>query len=126
MKKVGLIVDKIKFICFLYGVVWRNDFGYLIDKYDKWSRYEFEEKGILIVYVLMYGNIENVVEILVVKLVEKGIINIKMFDVLNIYVFYLILNVFKYSYIVIVFFIYNLGIYLVIYNFVMDMKVLNL
>ena len=30
LKKAGPIVDQIKFICPLHGVVWRNDFGYLI------------------------------------------------------------------------------------------------
>ena len=27
----------------------------VIDKYDKWSRYEPEEKGVLIAYASMYG-----------------------------------------------------------------------
>ena len=71
LKKAAPVLDKIKFICPLHGVVWRNDFGYLIDKYDKWSRYEPEEKGVLIAYASMYGNTENAIEILAKKLAEK-------------------------------------------------------
>ena len=126
LKKAGPIVDKIKFICPLHGVVWRNDFGYIIDKYDKWSRYEPEEKGVLIAYASMYGNTENAVEIIAKKLAEKGVTNIKMYDVSNTHVSYLISDLFKYSHLVIASPTYNLGIYPVIHNFVMDIKALNL
>jgi flavorubredoxin len=54
LKKAGTI--DIKIICPLHGPVWRNDLGYLLGKYDKWSRYEPEENGVLIVYGTMYGN----------------------------------------------------------------------
>ena len=102
------------------------EIGYILDKYDKWSRYEPEEKGVLIAYASMYGNTENAVEVLASKLAEKGITNIKMFDVSNTHVSYLISNLFKYSHLVIASPTYNLGIYPVIHNFVMDMKALNL
>ena len=58
LKKAGGILDQIKFICPLHGPVWRKDLGYFIDKYDKWSRYEPEVRGVLIVYASMYGNTE--------------------------------------------------------------------
>ena len=34
------------YICPLHGPVWRNELGYFIDKYDKWSKYEPEEKSV--------------------------------------------------------------------------------
>ena len=74
----------------------------------------------------MYGNTENAVEILAAKLAEKGITNIKMYDVSNTHVSYLISDLFKYSHLVIASPTYNLGIYPVIHNFVMDIKALNL
>ena len=46
-------------ICPLHGPVWRNDFEYLLDKYNRWSKYIPEEKGVMIVYASMYGNTEN-------------------------------------------------------------------
>ena len=116
----------IKMICPLHGPVWRTDLGYLIDKYDKWSRYEPEEKGVLIVYASMYGNTENAARILATKLVEKGLTNIAVYDVSNTHVSYLISETFRCSHIVIASVTYNLGIYPVIHNYLADMKALNL
>ena len=68
----------IKYICPLHGLVWRKDLGYFIDKYDKWSKYEPEEKGVLIAYASMYGNTESAANILAATLCEKGMTNIAM------------------------------------------------
>ena len=126
MKKAAPLLDKVKYICPLHGVIWRSDFGYILDKYDKWSRYEPEEKGVLIAYASMYGNTENAVEVLAAKLAEKGVTNIKMRDVSNTHVSYLISDIFKYSHLVLASPTYNLGIYPVMHNLLMDMKALNL
>ena len=126
LKKAGGILDQIKFICPLHGPVWRKDFGYLIDKYDKWSRYEPEEKGVLIAYASMYGNTEAAAQALAARLCEKGVTNVAVCDVSNTHVSYLISEAFKYSHIVLASVTYNLGIYPVMHNFLMDMKALNL
>lgn len=116
----------IKTFCPLHGPVWRNNLGYILDKYDKWSRYEPEEKGIVIAYASMYGNTEAAADLLASKLSKKGVNNIKMYDVSSTHVSYLISEVFKYSHLVLACPTYNLGIYPVMHNFVMDMKALNL
>lgn len=123
LKKAGTI--DIKMICPLHGPVWRNNFGYFIDKYDKWSRYEPEEKGVLIAYASMYGNTEHAADALAAKLVEKGMTNIAMYDVSSTHVSYLISETFKLSHIVLASVTYNLGIYPVMHNYLMDMKALN-
>ena len=126
LKKAGGIIDKIKYICPLHGPVWRDNFGYFIDKYDKWSRYEPEEKGVLIAYASMYGNTEAAAQALAGKLCEKGVTNVTVCDVSNPHVSYLISEAWKYSHIVLASVTYNLGIYPVMHNFLMDMKALNL
>ena len=126
LKKATPILDKIKFIAPLHGPVWRKDFGYFIEKYDKWSRYEPEEKGVLIAYASMYGNTEGVAQSLASKLCEKGVTNVAVYDVSNTHVSYLISEAWKYSHIVLASPTYNLGIYPVMHNFLMDMKALNL
>ena len=126
LKKAGGIVDKIKYICPLHGPVWREDFGYFIDKYDKWSRYEPEETGVMIAYASMYGNTEAAAQALASRLCEKGCTNVKVHDVSNTHVSYLISDAFKYSHIVLASVTYNLGIYPVMHNFLMDMKALNM
>ncbi len=126
LKKASGILDQIKFICPLHGPVWRKDFLYFIDKYDKWSRYEPEEKGVLICYASMYGNTEAAAQCLAAKLCEMGVTNVAVYDVSNTHVSYLISEAFKYSHIVLASVTYNLGIYPVMHNFLMDMKALNL
>ena len=115
----------IKIICPLHGPVWRSNLGYFIDKYDKWSRYEPEEKGIMIVYASMYGNTESAATALASRLVERGITNVVMYDVSNTHVSQLISETFKYSHIVLASVTYNLGIYPLMHNYLMDMKALN-
>lgn len=124
LKKAGTI--DIKVICPLHGPVWRNDFGYLLDKYDKWNRYEPEETGVLIAYASMYGNTESAAQVLAAKLVEKGVKNVVVHDVSNTHVSYLISDAFKYSHIVLASVTYNLGIYPVMHDFLMHMKALNM
>lgn len=124
--KAATVLDKIKFICPLHGPVWRKDFGYFIDKYDKWSRYEPEEKGVMVCYASMYGNTESAAQALAARLVEKGVKNVVVHDVSNTHVSYLISDAFKYSHIVLASVTYNLNIYPVMYDFLHHMKVLNL
>lgn len=123
LKKAATI--DIKMICPLHGPVWRNDLGYILDKYQHWSTYEPEEKGVLIAYASMYGNTENAANVLATKLVEKGMHNVALYDVSNTHVSQLISETFKYSHLVLASVTYNLGIYPVMHNFLMDMKALN-
>lgn len=126
LKKAGGIVDQIRYICPLHGPVWRSDFGYLIDKYNHWSTYEPEEKGVMIAYASMYGNTEAAAGALAAKLCEKGMTNVAMYDVSNTHVSYLISETFRLSHVVLASVTYNLGIYPVMHNYLMDMKALNL
>lgn len=43
-------------ICPLHGPIWREDLGWLLDKYQKWSSYTPEENTVAIFYGSMYGN----------------------------------------------------------------------
>ena len=126
LKKAGGILDQIKYVCPLHGPVWRENLGYLVEKYDKWSRYEPEEQGVMIAYASMYGNTESAAQALAGKLCEKGCTNVAVYDVSNTHVSYLISEAFKYSHIVLASVTYNLGIYPVMHNLLMDMKALNM
>lgn len=115
----------IKYICPLHGPVWRSDFGYIIDKYDKWSRYEPEETGVMIAYASMYGNTEYAAQTLATELCNKGMTNVVVHDVSNTHMSQLIADTFKYSHIVLASVTYNLEIYPVMKNFIMDLEALN-
>lgn len=116
----------IQYICPLHGLVWRKDLGYIIGLYDKWSKYEPEEDGVMIVYASMYGNTERAAFALASKLCEKGMTNVEVFDVSKTDVSYLIAAAFKYSNIVLASVTYNLGVYPKMKDFINDMSALNL
>lgn len=125
--KAAAVLDKIKIICPLHGPVWHTELGYIIDKYQHWSTYTPEDSdGVMVVYASMYGNTESAAQALAAKLVERGVNNVRVYDVSNTHVSYLISETFRCSYIVLASVTYNLGIYPVIKNYLEDMKALNL
>ncbi|MDO4466854.1 MAG: FprA family A-type flavoprotein [Bacillota bacterium] len=69
--KVAATLD-IQTICPLHGPVLKEDLGYYINKYDIWSSYKPEDKGVLIAYASVYGNTKKAAELLAQKLEEKG------------------------------------------------------
>lgn len=115
----------IKYICPLHGLVWRNNLAYFIEKYDKWSKYEPEEEGVMIAYASMYGNTEYAAQSLATALCERGMTEVVVHDVSNTDVSQLISDTFKYSHIVLASVTYNLGIYPVMKDFINDMQALN-
>ena len=132
--KYGVFVQKlltkasgldIKMICPLHGPVWRNNLEYFIDKHDKWSKYEPEEKGVLIAYASMYGNTEAAAQCLAAKIVEKGCTNVKVYDVSNTHVSQLISESFKLSNIVLASVTYNTGLFPAMLDYLEDMKALE-
>ena len=116
----------IKMFCPLHGPGWRTNLGYYIDKHDKWSRYIPEENGVMIVYASMYGNTESAAQALASRLCDKGITNVRVYDVSKTHVSYLVSEAFKYSHIILASVTYNLNIYPVMEDFLHHLKVLNL
>ena len=125
LQKAGTILDQIRFICPLHGPVWRQDLMYFIGKYDTWSKYLPEEKGVLIVYASMYGNTESAAQALAAKLCEKGMTKVAVYDVSSTDVSQLISETFRFSHLVLASVTYNLGIYPAMHNYLLDMKALN-
>lgn len=111
-------------ICPLHGPVWRSNLSYILEKYDIWSKYEAETKGVMIAYASMYGNTENMVNVLAAMLADAGITNIKIHNISKTHVSELISDSFKYSHLVLAAPTYNNGIYPLMANYLEDMKAL--
>lgn len=124
--KAGKIMDKIKMFAPLHGPIWRSNLQYYVDKHVKWASYEPEEEGVLIVYGSMYGNTENVANIMASELVKRGITNIKMYDASKTHHSYIIADAFKYSHILVASVTYNLTLYPPVKTLLEDMIMLNL
>lgn len=118
----------IEYICPLHGLVFRaaKDIAYMVEKYDKWSKYEPEEKGVLICYASMYGNTEEAAYLLASRLCEKGMTNVELRDVSNTHVSYLISSAFKLSNLALLSVTYNNNLFPVMAGFVDDMARLGL
>lgn len=112
----------IKMICPLHGPIWRTNLEYIIDKYNKWSLYEPELDSVLIAYASMYGNTENAVNVLATVLAEKGVKNIKVYDVSKTDVSYILSDAFKYKRIIFAAPTYNGGIYPKMETLLLDLK----
>ncbi|HIW48627.1 MAG TPA: FprA family A-type flavoprotein [Firmicutes bacterium] len=123
LKKLGGL--DIRIICPLHGPIWREDLGYLLGKYDLWSRYEPEDKAVCIFFASMYGDTENAAQILATKLAEGGVKDIMMYDISRTDVSYLIGEIFRASHIVLAAPTYNNGVYPAMANLLHDMKALN-
>ena len=101
----------IKMICPLHSLIIRKNIGLFVEKYDKWSSYTPEENSILIAYTSVYGGTENSVEILAGKLADKGVKNIKMFDLSFNHHSQVLAEAFKSSHIILATTTYNAGIF---------------
>lgn len=101
----------IEMICPLHGHIWREKISYIIDKYNLWSKYMPEENGVVIAYGSIYGNTENASNILATMLAEKGIKNIKIFDVSKTHPSYIVSECFRYSHLVFASSTYNAKIF---------------
>lgn len=120
-KAAGL---EIAVICPLHGPIWRENLGYILEKYQKWSTYEAEDQAVVILYATMYGNTASAADALAGRLAAKGVKKIAVYDVSNTHVSELISEIFRASHVVFAAPTYNGGIYPVMENLLADMKAL--
>ena len=115
---------EIAVICPLHGPIWRENLGYILEKYQKWSTYEAEDQAVVILYATMYGNTASAADALAGRLAAKGVKKIAVYDVSNTHVTELISEIFRASHVVFAAPTYNGGIYPVMENLLADMKAL--
>lgn len=116
----------IETICPLHGPIWRGNLDLLLDKYQKWSTYEPEDKGVMIAYATMYGNTENAANVMACLLAERGVHNIAMYDVSETDVSELVAESFRLSHLVLAAPTYNGGLHPRMESYLADIKALGL
>jgi flavorubredoxin len=116
----------ITMICPLHGHIWREKLSTIMDKYDLWSRQEPEKKGVVLFYASMYGNTENAVSALANKLAQRGVRDMRMYDVSKTHPSFIISQVWKYSHMVIGAPTYNMNLYFVMDGLLREMAALGL
>ena len=70
----------IQIICPLHGPVLKEDLGHYIGKYDIWSKYEPENKGITIAYASIHGNTAEAAKALAEIFEAEGEEKVSLFD----------------------------------------------
>lgn len=70
----------IEIICPLHGPVLTEDLGHYIGKYDIWSKYESENKGVTIAYASIHGNTAEAARKLAEILEKQGEEKVSLFD----------------------------------------------
>ena len=125
LKKASTV--EIDVIAPLHGPIVRkkNDIKKVIDLYNTWSQYEPEEFGTLIAYASIYGNSENAANFIADKLSQKGVTNIKLYDVSKTDVSYLVADAFRYSSIICVASSYNAEVFPLMHLFLHELRAHN-
>lgn len=121
-----LPLSSISMICPLHGPIWRKDIPYILEKYERWSTYTPERQGLVIAYASMYGNTESAVQYLAKLLSERGIHDIRMFDVSRTHLSYIVSEVWKNSHLVVASPTYNMHLYSGMANLLDDLVALGL
>lgn len=76
-KAAALDIEK---ICALHGPILEGNLDYYIGKYQTWSSYQPEDKGIFIAYCSLHGNTEKAAKKLAEMLEEKGAPKVSIAD----------------------------------------------
>ncbi|MCR5675134.1 MAG: FprA family A-type flavoprotein [Lachnospiraceae bacterium] len=113
-------------ICPLHGPVWRKDLAWFIDKYDKWSRYEPEDDGIVLIYGSLYGHTASAAALIAHRLEEKSGKTVRVFDVSKTHSSCLVGEIWKSGTVVLASPTYNNGIYLPMQALLHDLRALGL
>lgn len=116
----------IHMICSLHGHIWRgDDVNRIMEKYNYWSTYLPEKKGVVLVYASIYGNTENVVQALATLLAQRGVKDMRMYDISKTHPSYVISDIFKYSNVVIASSTYNMNLFFPMDSLLHELDVLG-
>ena len=86
---------EIRTICSTHGPIWRKNPGWIIERYDRWSKHEGEE-GVVIVYGSMYGNTEKMMEAVAKGLADEDVSRVRIHNVSRMHVSYLIRDAWRF------------------------------
>lgn len=116
----------IKMILPLHGYVWRNSLDVITGLYLKWASYTPEKNSAAVFYGSIYGNTANAAEILAGKLADRGLTDVRVYDVSKTDISYLLTVAFEYSALVFASVTYNGEVFGRMQELLNDMKNHNL
>ena len=110
--QAGKLLEKasgldIEIICPLHGPVLKENLGYYLDLYKKWSSYTPEENGIVIAYTSVYGNTKKAAELLASEIQTLGGVKVVLNDLARVDMHEAIEDAFRYDRLVLATTTYN-------------------
>lgn len=115
----------IAMICPLHGPILKEDLGYYIDKYNTWSSYEPEDKGVLVAYASIHGNTAEAAKKLGAILEQKGAEKVVVSDLSREDMAEIIEDAFRYDKIIVAAATYDGGLFPVMEDFLNHLKSKN-
>lgn len=115
----------IQMICPLHGPVLKENLGYYIEKYQTWSSYEPEDKGVFIAYASIYGHTAEAAEYLAEVLKKEGVEKVAVCDLAREDMAEAIEDAFRYDRIVLAAATYDGGIFTWMDDFLHHLKSKN-
>ena len=115
----------IKTICPLHGPVLTENLGYYIDKYNTWSSYAPEDKGVLVAFASIYGGTKKAAEKLAEKLTAAGVEKVVVSDLARSDMAEVIEDAFRYDRMVVAAPTYDAGLFPVMEDFLNHLKAKN-
>jgi flavorubredoxin len=115
----------IKTICPLHGPVLTENLGYYIDKYNTWSSYAPEDKGVLVAYASIYGGTKKAAELLGEKLKAAGVEKVVVSDLARSDMAEVIEDAFRYDRMVVAAPTYDGGLFPKMVDFIHHLKIKN-
>ena len=113
-------------LCPTHGPVWRENLGWILEKYTLWASYTPEEQAVMVVYGSVYGGTESAANAVAAKISQSGVADVAVYDVSKTHVSELIAEAFRCSHIVLASITYNMGIFTPMKNFLLDLEAHNL
>ena len=110
--QAGKLLEKasgldIEIICPLHGPVLKENLGYYLDLYKKWSSYTPEENGIVIAYTSVYGNTKKAAELLAEEIQTLGGVKVVLNDLARVDMHEAVEDAFRYDRLVLATTTYN-------------------
>ncbi len=115
--KVAGTLD-IQVICPLHGPVLRENLGYYLNLYDKWSSYTPEEDGIVVAYTSVYGHTKEAALALAEKLRAKKAPKVVVYDLARDDMSAAVSDAFRYSKLVLATTTYNGSMYPFMHDYI--------
>lgn len=116
---------EIEIICPLHGPVLTENLEYYISKYDIWSKYEPEDKGVFIAYASIYGNTAKAAMKFKEILEEKGVEKVAIADLAREDMHECVEDAFRYDRLVLAAASYDAGVFPPMENFLHHLKAKN-